>query len=476
MRLPRPWLVIAAAAVAATVRIPGVFTLALSQDEVASARILREPSFGAMLARVARTESTPPLWYALAWLVHHVGVPLMDVRLVSVLAGAGLAAAVVAAGRYVLPDASAFLSGLLVAVGNEFVLHGHELRAYELLAFLSALFLWLLMREVNAPSRANRIALGVVVAAGGLTHYFFALGALAALIWALVDPAARACRRAVVLAMVAGGAVAAAWAPVMLVQYHRNRFWWIGSFDLREVVAAPLRLFTLAWADTPPGLVLSVASFGLFAVGCRALIRSGQGGRLVVALGVGPLAIAAALWAAGVHVFALRNMIELGPPIALVAGALVVRIAARAGVAAAMSVAAILLVLPFGAAASSVPPFGDIAHALVAEGWQPSDPLVVFGNFFVYRAPLEWYLPGSPRLDAALPQARACPTVFVVADDRLPRWLDAHVVREASSDGYIVARLALAAPRFRGAALLDDPARASGCVRPIRTGRLAPIA
>src|SRR5690349_11127743 len=186
-----------------------------------------------MLARVARTESTPPLWYTLAWLVHRIGVPLTDVRLLSVLAGSGFAAAVVAAGRYVLPDGAAFLSGLLVAVGNEFALHGHELRSYELLAFLSALFLWLLMREANAPSRATAIGLGLVVAAGGLTHYFFAPVALAALVWVLVDPAARACRRAVVIAIAGGGAAAAAWAPVMLVQYHRNRFWWIGPFDLR---------------------------------------------------------------------------------------------------------------------------------------------------------------------------------------------------------------------------------------------------
>jgi Dolichyl-phosphate-mannose-protein mannosyltransferase len=477
VKLSRSWIAIpGAAAVAAAVRLPGVVGQALSQDEVASARILHEPSLAAMLARVARTESTPPLWYTLAWLVHRIGVPLTDVRLLSVLAGCGLAAAVVAAGRCVLTDGAALLAGLLVAVGNEFVVHGHELRAYELLAFLSAVFLWLLLHEATAPSRVNATGLGVVVAAGGLTHYFFAPVALAALIWVALDPAARACRRAVLIAIAAGGAVAAAWAPVMLVQYHRDRFWWIGPFDLRQVVAAPLRLFTLVWADTPPGLALSVASLAVLAVGCRALTRSGRAGRLVVALAVGPLAIAASLWAAGVHVFALRNMIELGPPVALVVGAFVARVAERAGVAAAIVVAGIVLVLPFGEAAGSVPPFGGIAHALVAEGWRPSDPLAVFGNFFVYRAPLEWYLPGSPHLDAARPRARACRTVFVVADDRLPPRLDARVVRETSSEGYVVARLALAAPRFRGAALLDDPAAASGCVRPIRTGRLAPIA
>ena len=46
------------AAVAAAVRLPGTFSQALSQDEVASARILREPGVLSMLSRVARTEST----------------------------------------------------------------------------------------------------------------------------------------------------------------------------------------------------------------------------------------------------------------------------------------------------------------------------------------------------------------------------------------------------------------------------------
>src|SRR5581483_3677292 len=119
-----------------------------------------------MLSRVARTESTPPLWYALGWSIHHVGVSIVDVRLLSVLAGAGLAALVVAVGRRVLPPAAAALAGLLVAIGGEFVAHGHELRAYELLAFLTAALAWLLLKELEAPSRKLEIAIAVVVALG----------------------------------------------------------------------------------------------------------------------------------------------------------------------------------------------------------------------------------------------------------------------------------------------------------------------
>src|SRR5438067_12114213 len=98
---------VAVALLAAAVRLPGVYTQAFWQDEVASARILNEPTFPRLLAHVARTESTPPLWYTLGWLLRHAGAPMQDVRLLSVAAGAVLAALVFDFARLVAPLASA---------------------------------------------------------------------------------------------------------------------------------------------------------------------------------------------------------------------------------------------------------------------------------------------------------------------------------------------------------------------------------
>src|SRR5439155_7633877 len=218
------------------------------------------------------------------------------------------------------------------------------------------------------------------------------LPALTALIWVSLDSAAKPIRRGVCLAIGGGGALAAVWAPVMLAQYHRDRFWWIGPFSLRQVVAAPTRLFTMTLANTASGLALSAIGFSLVCLGCVGLLQIGARGRLIVVLAFGPLVGGAGLWAAGVHVFALRNLIEVGPAVALVAGWLVAGVAARGGVVAATVAGSVAVPLPFGAARPPAPPFGAIAHALVAEGWRPSDPLAVFGNLFVYRAPLEWYL------------------------------------------------------------------------------------
>src|SRR5215218_2820844 len=79
------------AVVAIAARAPGAITYPLWQDEVASARILAEPSLVDAVRRVAETESTPPAWYVLGWLLHRAGVGIVDARWFSVVCGAAAA-------------------------------------------------------------------------------------------------------------------------------------------------------------------------------------------------------------------------------------------------------------------------------------------------------------------------------------------------------------------------------------------------
>jgi len=402
------------AAVAAAVRTPGVYTQAFWQDEVASARILSLGSLPAVLARVARTESTPPLWYVLAWAVHQAGVPLRDVRLLSVAAGAALAAATVVLARRFLDELPALAAGLLVALGGQFVAHGQELRAYELLALLVVLFALALLDEVEAPSRRREARLALVTAAGGLTHYFFAFSVAAALAWLWLDPAARRARGRATGAIAAGGAVALAWAPVALRQYHQDRFWWIGSFRLRPVVAAPLRLFTFALNGTAAGLALSVAAVLVVAAGAFALRRAPHG-RLVSTLALGPLVAAGTAWAAGLQIYSLRNLIGIGPFVAATAaGGIAALPRRRLGIATAGALVAAVAVSLAVSEVGEVPPYDVMARALISEGWKPSIPIAVYGNPLWYRGPLEWYLPRRPVLTLARPRRSGCRVVLVV--------------------------------------------------------------
>jgi len=452
----------AVALLAAAVRLPGVYTQAFWEDEVASARILNEPTFPRLLAHVARTESTPPLWYTLGWLMRHAGTPMQDVRLLSVAAGAVLAALVVDLGRRLVPLPFAALAGLLAAVGSQLVTHGRELRAYELLSLLSVAFARLVLAEVEAPSRVRELGLVGVVAAGGLTHYFFVFPVVSVLAWLWLEPETRRVRRRATAAILLGGGLAASWAPVMLAQYGRNRFWWIGAFSLRPVAAVPARLFTDAYANTANGVAVSVGGLLLTVIGCWCLSRASARGRLVTVLALAPLAEAAGLWAAGVRIFALRNLIEIAPFVAVATAGALAAVPRRVAPATVVAAAVLLVFSMASIAGRDVPRYDQLARALVAAGWTPSQPVAVFGDFFRYRAPLEWYLPHQPLLDASRPLGGVCRTVFVIRGDDVARL---HLHRPLRADR-----------QLRGATILVDPARALRCVRPITSGRLAALA
>jgi len=442
------------AAVAAAVRLPGVYTQAFWQDEVASARILSQGSLGSVLARVARTESTPPLWYALGFAVHQAGVAIRDVRLVSVVAGALLAAGTVVLARRFLEETPAVLAGLLVALGGAFVAHGQELRAYELFALVTVLFALALLAELDAPSRGRDVLLCLAAAAGALTHYFFLFSVAAAVVWLWLDPAARRIRVRASAAIAAAGALTAAWAPFALRQLHQDRFWWIGSFRLRPVLATPLRLFTFAYSGTAVGLVLSLAALAVVLAGAWALRRSASG-RLVSVLALVPLVLAGSVWAGGLRIFAQRNMLAIGPFVAVAAAGAVAALRARPLVTA---TAAAVVVCVAGSLAVSdvgdVPPYDVMARALVADGWRSSIPIAVYGDALRYRGPLEWYLPHRPVLALARPRPGGCRLVLVVTPH-------GRVVREHVHG------------RLRKATYLGEAHDLPRCVRPLSAGHAA---
>src|SRR5579884_3398789 len=169
------------AAVAAGARIPGAIRDSFWEDEVASAHVLIQSTPWGMLHQVARTEATPPLWYALGWLLHQIGLSPAGYRWASVLAGALLAAGTVLLALRVVPLWASAVAGILVALGWQFVMHGRELRACE----------------GNAPRGRRRYVLPAVVALAALTNYFFLLSVAAALAWLGVDPRLRPVRRRV---------------------------------------------------------------------------------------------------------------------------------------------------------------------------------------------------------------------------------------------------------------------------------------
>lgn len=444
--------------VAFFVRLPGALHDSFWQDEVSSARSLQAPTFGRMLSHVVRAESTPPLWFALGWVVHRCGVSIHDVRLLSVLFGGILAAVVVLVARAVLPLMLAVLAGTLVAVGGYFVAHGHELRAYELLALLTVVFALALESHTRAPSRRRALALAAVTGAGLLTHYFFVFTVAGGLVWLWIEPQARRSRLRTSIAVAAGLAVYIPWAPFMLRQYRQNRFDWIGSFQGRTVLETPLRLFTPLGRH---GAIAIAAPLGLLAVagvGSVVLARASARGRLYALLWSVPLALASTAWLVGFHIYAVRNMIGIGAFLAIAVAASLVALPAQARTAAAALVACAMIAGFVSDQQVPAASYKGFARALVAEGWKLHDPVAVFGNFFAFRSPLEWYLPGSPRLALVRDGRATCPPMFAIAGARsAPLVLPDSTARKTVGRFVVVQLSSASRPAFPDARILASP-------------------
>jgi len=448
---------VALGAATVALRLPRALGSSFWQDEVASARVIREPTVASLLHQVVRTESTPPLWYALGWLAHRAGLSIHDVRLLSVAFDAGIVAVVVLVAAELVPAGLAAAAGVLAATSAELSAHGRELRAYELYALLALVFALALLRAAEHPSRRRLVLLGAAAAAGLLTHYFFAFSFAAGLAWILLEPAAAGRRRPLAAALAAGAVACSPWLPSLLAQIRHDRYSWIGPFDGRLVLETPVRLFSPLLATTWS----SVLVLALLLAGGAAALRRGPLARLVAALALVPLPAAALVWLAGFDVYAVRNMLG----IAAFSAVLLVLPLASAPRLARTPLAAALAAVAAGAWlwVQQVPDtsFRGIASALVAEGWQPRDAVLV-PAVSAFRSPLEWYLPHAPEL-VGVPVERAVHAPLFAVESA-HRAGSAVAAAERRVGAFVVARLrsrprhgvVLVASRAAAAAGRDD--------------------
>jgi hypothetical protein len=436
---------LAAAAIAA--RAPGAIVFPLWQDEVASARILIEPTPWEAVGLVAETESTPPTWYVASWVLHWAGLPVEAVRWLSVVLGAAAAVLTLLLARRFLPLPAATLAGLIVALAWQLVVRGHELRAYSLYLLLAIAFALALDAAARRPTRDRLAALAGVTALGLLTHYFFALALATGLLWLCVrglsdrlslsrgpgsDPQAECGPegqrlsdrlsqgwfrgRLVTLSLLAGIVPALAWLPGFVQQVQNDRYSWVASFDALGAAAVYSTFFWNAGElyvelqEVSIPALHAVARLAILIVvlaGAALLWRSGGAARLAGLLATVPVALATLLWLSGGSVFTTRNLVCATPFAAIAISAALARLPRRAAIAGAAAAVGLLGLGLVQERTLRPPPYEDYANALAAQGWTPADPvyfrggahrLSYLGNEYALRSPIGWYLPGHPFL------------------------------------------------------------------------------
>jgi hypothetical protein len=134
----------------------------------------------------------------------------------------------------------------------------------------------------------------------------------------------------------------------------------------------------------------------------------------VVSLASGPIAAAAAAWAAGVPIFDLRNLVGVGAYVAVLAVALLDTLSLHLKVVAAAAIVGSMALSSVTSTAERIPAYDAMARSLVRHGWNASRPILVYGDPYRYRLPFEWYLPRQPVLEMSRVLAGSCAEVFVV--------------------------------------------------------------
>jgi uncharacterized membrane protein len=346
-----------------------------------------------------------------------------SLRLLSVLfAAAAAALTAIWALRLLGSQAAAGLAGSLVALGSLPAEYAEQLRAYALVVLVSVAFGMLLAEAAHRPRRRWLVALAAATWLGTLTHYFFFFVVAAAVAWLrAARPRPPAAGRAT-FAIGAGAAAFLPWLPGFLEQQAHGRYRWIGPFDAAQVATLPGELFF-----GPDGLFYGLARLALtgalLAVAIAVWWRREEAS-VVAALGLIPIAVAAAVWAAGQPIFDERNMLPVAPFLAILVAAGVaalparlVPVAAAAGIVVALSAAAYTQVT-LGRVA-----YDSVAHALGDLGWSAREPLIVDyptaaanrrGVGIQIASAASWYLPGRPVLAwapgrrTAAPASRSC--------------------------------------------------------------------
>jgi mannosyltransferase len=405
---------LAVALLAIGARAPGAVIYPLWQDEVATARIMEEPTFGRMLDHVRETESTPPAWYSLAWSGYKAGLSVEAVRWLSVLFGGAMAALTLVLASRFLPLWAAVLAGTISAFAWQLVSRGHELRAYALYALLSIAFALLLENAARRPGRGGFAILALTVALGLLTHYFFALAVATGLLWLWTSNTGRAVRLQVTAAVSAGILPALLWLPGFADQVENQRYSWVAGFDLLKAAAAYSTFF---WNAGPlyvkaddvaiPALeaVLRIGILIGVLAGAVAFARRPGPARLCALLATVPVLAASVVWLLGADVFVTRNLLCTAPFACICLAALPTLVQRPAAIAVGAAIVALLGLGLVQERTLRPPPYDRLATQLVANGWTRADVVNVIGgahrlsylgDVHAISSPVGWYLPGHP--------------------------------------------------------------------------------
>ncbi len=409
-RLPIAAAVGALTVLGAALRFYGLSHQGLWFDEANTAMLVRySPSH--MLGLIPQSESTPPLYYMVAWVwVRVFGDTSAGLRSLSAIAGVCVIPVAYGAAAELVSRRAGVICAALAACNPLLIWYSQEARSYESLVLLTGLALWAFARARRGPTPAT-VTLWLLAAALAMaTHYY---ATLAVVPQALALLARHRDRRAVQVGVGLAAVCGLALIPLAISQNGTGNDNWIASEPLRSRLAQIVPQFLLG-TDAPARQPLKFAAFALVAVALALLVarrretaRGGEpavarelaGARVAAALALGGFALALALVVVGFDDLITRNAIELWLPAAIVVAAgcaAPAGIGARIGVVVAVALCAIGVTAVVAVAVTPSmqrPDWPGVARVLGASP-SPGRHRAILIQQFSTLLPLKLYLPG----------------------------------------------------------------------------------
>lgn len=373
-------------------------------DESYTAYIVAQRPLHA-LELIPATESTPPLYYAIAWLwVQLFGGGEVALRSLSLVAGLGTVYVLYLLGRELAPAgrerAAAAACGLAGASSPLLAWYASEARAYALFAVWCALATLLFARALREPSGRRLWWYGATAAAALATHYFAVFVIGPQLVLLLVRLRWRGAWRALALPAASGLALA----PLALAQLGSRRTDWITESPLAERAWHALVHFA---AGFKPPLVPALLALLLFwgGVGAVALRPPGDldpRARTVALLALAGIGSSLVLALLGLDRVLTRNLLGSWPLLAVPAAVAALAATGRARRAAVAALAVWcalsgLLTARIGSHPWLRRPDWREAARFVASGNRPQ---LVLVPAYPHLLPLRIYLPKLRRAPA----------------------------------------------------------------------------
>jgi 4-amino-4-deoxy-L-arabinose transferase-like glycosyltransferase len=314
-------------------------------DEAVTVGLVKS-GFGHMLSSIGGSESTPPLYYILAWAWSHVfGTSEAGLRSLSALAGTAFVPVAYAVAATLASRRVAFTIAALATVNPLLIWYSQEARSYSLLVLLSALSLLLFARMLQRPDGRTLVAWTVVSALALATHYFAGFLLLPQAVWLILRWPDR---RKPLLAAGALVLVAGALVPLLVEQRSRELASFITAQSLLGRLLRVPKQFLIGY-DAPHDTALAVAAACLAALGlwlayARGVERERRAARICIVVAAAGVGIPLLLALLGADYLDTRNVLGAWlPALLLPALGFGARNTGRSGLLAAAGLGAIML-------------------------------------------------------------------------------------------------------------------------------------